>query len=375
MSETEQPSEQAGLNKTWLAAAVMAVGGVLTGLVAVFWGLARLVELSRADEFSLAGLLAALALMFVGVSVGLLLWGVAELLRKLDAVIGGLPMRASADGPPGEAYRPIRYPEPPNAGMNEVKASLAELIALTREVRDIGLLSEGERSRRVQVQGRALVAELQEEIPALLKEHQWFEARRRVQQGRERFPSFAEWDVLDGQIEQMRATVEARDVAAAARQVDDLTSLGALDRAMTVVRDLLDRHPSSSQAQELARRVTIQREKRHAEARARLMAQAQEAVHRRDWNLALRTANELIRRFPRSAEAEALRQQLPMLTENAEIQTRQQMEAEFRQLVQARRLDEALRLAHELIERYPSSPQAEALRGQLPKLEERLAAR
>ncbi|NLG41995.1 MAG: hypothetical protein GX547_02015, partial [Phycisphaerae bacterium] len=97
------------------------------------------------------------------------------------------------------------------------------------------------------------------------------------------------------------------------------------------------------------------------------------AVNQREWNKALVLANDLLHRYPRSPEADALRQQLATLTENAEIQTRQQMESEFREQMKQRQFASALRLANELMERYPKSPQADVLRSQLPRLE-KLAA-
>ena len=104
------------------------------------------------------------------------------------------------------------------------------------------------------------------------------------------------------------------------------------------------------------------------------MAQAQEAANRREWKTALSLALTVIQRFPKSPEAQALRMQLPTLRENAEIQARQRMEAEIRDLIKARRFDEALRITDELIQQYPNSPQAAVLREQLPRLEEKAAA-
>ena len=82
-------------------------------------------------------------------------------------------------------------------------------------------------------------------------------------------------------------------------------------------------------------------------------------------------ANDLLHRYPRAGGrrgASNLRR-----SENAEIQTRQQMESEFREQMKQRQFASALRLANELMERYPKSPQADVLRSQLPRLE-KLAA-
>jgi replicative superfamily II helicase len=119
--------------------------------------------------------------------------------------------------------------------------------------------------------------------------------------------------------------------------------------------------------------VRIERDRAEAEQRARLMAQAQDASHRRDWDAALNLANLIIERYPHSLEAEGLRQQLPTLRENAEILARQKLEARYIDLVKAHRYAEALQIAREVASAYPYSVQAERLREQIPQLETKLA--
>ena len=375
MTDNDEAVEQVTLNRTRLVAAILSVAGVLLALVTVGWALARVAQVGRAEGVSAMSFWEAIALSFGGVALGLLLWGIAEALRKLDNLCVLVEARREETVSPidGAAVAPGASDQTA-AAMAKLSKTIEELVAVTREVRDVSLLSESERAARVRVQGEALVRQLETAIPSLLQEHRWVEARRRVQQARERFPTIDRWDALEAQIEELRSRAEAHDVESTARQVDDLAALGAWGRAMGVLRELLERHPDSAAAKELAQRVRIRRDKADAEQRARLMAQAQEAVSRREWNRALGLANDVIRRFPRSSEADALRQQLPTLLENAEIHTRQQMEAEFRELMKGHRYEAALRLAHELVDRYPNSPQAEVLREQLPRLEERVAA-
>jgi hypothetical protein len=190
-----------------------------------------------------------------------------------------------------------------------------------------------------------------------------------VQIARARFPATPGWELLQQQIDTMRASVETRDVDTAVRQVSDLVALGAWERATEVVQDLLHRHPTAARAQELSRKLAAERERAESDQRAKLLAQAQEATNVRDWHAALATAGTLIQKYPRSPEAEALRQQLPVLRENAEIQTRQRMETEIRELVKQQRFDAAIRVGREVLQRFPNSPQAHALREQLPRLE------
>jgi outer membrane protein assembly factor BamD (BamD/ComL family) len=103
------------------------------------------------------------------------------------------------------------------------------------------------------------------------------------------------------------------------------------------------------------------------------MSRAQDATTRREWREALQAVETVIARFPDSAEAHDLRLQLPTLRANVEIQARHEMETTIRDLIRDQRFSEALRIARELIARYPDSPQAAVLREQLHRLEQRAA--
>ncbi len=369
MADFNEFEERGPLSRSRRVEAWLEYGGWVIIGVALGWGIYSIVQISRAEETSVEALLATLAIMFGGIVAGVLLWGVAEVVRRLLALQQTTEQAAAQ-----------REWSPGRSGAAAADSSLGdsdkldELVVLTREVRDISLLSEEQRALRLQAQGKAVLNLLQREVPVLLREHNWIEARNRVEEARERFPSFSEWDALEKQIEQMRAQVEAHDIEAAQRQIEDLTSLGAWDRVGEVVHELLERHPDSVKANEMAQRLRAQRNKAEAEQRARLMAQAQEATNARDWKAAQAAAMSLIQRFPKSPEAQALRLQLPTLQENAEIQIRQCMEAEIRALIKEHRFDEALRVTHELLQQYPDSPQATVLREQLPRLEERATA-
>jgi Flp pilus assembly protein TadD len=62
--------------------------------------------------------------------------------------------------------------------------------------------------------------------------------------------------------------------------------------------------------------------------------------------------------------------QIPTLETNWEIEKRQRLEAQIMDLAKRGRYMEAVELARKVIERYPDSPQAEALRLRLDRLVE-----
>ena len=154
------------------------------------------------------------------------------------------------------------------------------------------------------------------------------------------------------------------------RQVEDLMSISAWPRARQIVQQLIERHPDSEEARKLLMRV----EKEHAtfqeEQRRRMHTEVQRFVSQKRWEEANVAAKTFVERFPGCAESEALLMQIPTLQNNAEIEVRQELETKIMDYARHGRYIEAVDLARRLIERYPGSPQAEALRNQLPRLEE-----
>ncbi len=340
--------------------------GILLAIVVAVWTVDRLAQLSRSPNTLSSDFLLTLLVLFGGWAGSLWVIGMAELLRGLDRVV---QLREAGEASPLMSM-------PPGAALASSPVSNHEELAnLLRDLRDISLLGPEERTQRLRAQGAELLRNLQQEVPELLREHNWIEARQRVLAARTRFPMIPQWDVLAAQIEQIRAQVEAQDIESAGRQIDDLLALGAWERANDVVREMQSRHPDAAGAAELARRVRQHRDRAEAEQRTRLMAQAQEAAHLRDWVAALNATNSFIQRFSDSPEANRLKLDLPMLRANAEVQTRQRLEAQFRDLVKEKRFRDALSVARSLVAQYPNSPQAEVLREQIPKLEQRAGIR
>lgn len=352
-----------------LTASLIEISGVFLTMVALIWAGLSSYRMGQLGAVDVDRVLAVLALLAAAVSACMLLWGQAALLRSVSEG----PARSDASpAASGEPARALRAPSAAPAPAADPARLDAILLAL-RELRDVTLLTDEQRAARVDAAGRTLAGELEGVVPALLREHRWREARQRVQEARTRFPGFPQFERLERQIEAARAQVEEHDVAQVERQINDLSALGALDRAADLVRELLERHPDSQRARALAATVRQKYDASQSETRSRLMAQAQDATRARDWQTAMQVAQTIVQNFPRSSEAEALRLQMPTLQANFEIQTRQRMEQQIRECVRERRFDEALGVASQLIDRYPSSPQAEALRAQLPKLQQMAA--
>jgi outer membrane protein assembly factor BamD (BamD/ComL family) len=354
-----------GLNKSRFVAAAMTVGGFLFGLAATVWMLGRFVELSGTEDPAptAAQFVGAVALFLGAWGVAALLWGGAQMLRRIEDLLESQRGSTAVHGSPRAAF---------DADVIEKQTRrLEELAIFMRDMRDIALLSDDERKVRAAAESAALTRQLEKDVPILLREHKWHEAQRRVQFAKARFPSVPAWDELANQVEQAREKFEAHDIENAQREIEDLSALSAWDRALTVVRELQHRHPDSPRVAELVQRVEVNLNRAANEERTKLMAKAQDATNSRNWRGALEIVETVLQKYPKSPEARDLRHQLPTLRANAEIQHRQQLEHDIRDLIKQQRFTEALRTARELIGRYPDSPQANVLRPQLPKLEQK----
>lgn len=355
-TEVDRPQE---LHRGRFLAVLIEAGAVMLAVATVAWAGARLWVLLE-QPFAVDDVLRLAGLVIAGLAAALGLAGLGELVRTA----GQPPAAATIDGRYGREGGPSDA-----ARLNDAMRELGDLL---REVRDISLLNEPQRQARLDYQCAQWIGRLEEQVPDLLRQHDWVKARALVQEARLRFPHVKNWLTLEDQVEQARAAVEARDVESAHRQVDEFIKLGAWDRVADVVQELVARHPSSVRAIELQRRIAREQDKIDTDQRARLMAQAQAAANNKEWPTALGLAQQLIARYPRSTEADALRAQMATLRENAEIYQRQQMELSIREHIRRHDYQSALRMAQDLIERYPNSPQANALRGQVGKLLERV---
>jgi hypothetical protein len=369
MEKTMSDGVQSGLNRSRLVAALLALSGAILAVMCIIWAVDRYSQMSRSVDMS--GFLTTTMLLITGIVAAVLLWGLGELLRKVDDLVE--IAWSSQIQHEIHHYREragITVAGVDMSGSPEDSSALEELLRLTRDLRDISLLSEEERAIRYQQQSKQLVQNLEKDVPRLLQEHNWIDAKRRISLARMQFPRVANWDVLERQIEEYRSKVEKHDIETVTRQTADLRLIGAWDRAEDAARELLERHPDSPTAYDVLRGLRFEREQAEAE---RVFAAAQDATHRHEWTEALSHVEQYLKDFPNGPRADDLRAQVPTLKTNQEIQIRHRMEGQFRELLAQHRFDEALSIGRLFLERYPHSPQAAALREQLPKLEQRLA--
>ena len=347
----------------------------IVDLVATPVGIVILLTFRVAEEEPLSGaFVASLIVLFIsGVTVGGLLLGVGALMSYGHALVrqGGRIVRARA-----EVDQPVTYTTrtgaltdgklPDQEGVVSLRPSdegNARVLSLLGEIRDLTLVSPEERkpvSERVRAHRERRAAEM---IVEAINVRQLGRARLLLSEASAAYGSSPTLERLAEKIQEADVRNESLDYARTRRLVEEVIGEGNWALAEEYAHGVYCDHSDSARCRKLwddARR-------------ARLHAHVQESANHHHWNEALAAAEEFLERFPESVEAEALSEQIATLRANAEIQQRKHYEDRFKELISGKQYEEALRIARHVIEHFPGSPQATALRAQVPVLQKRLA--
>ncbi len=246
----------------------------------------------------------------------------------------------------------------------------AELRAILLDIRETLLLPEADRNWRFQ----KLVEREFDRRLALAEQfivtRDFHRARAELLTLVERFGRTDRVGAMEDRLERAAEAARANDIAQISQHVQDLMGLARWDDAERAARELADKYPVASEPANLLIRVQRERtlfEQRH---RQRLHDEIQQFVHQRRWREAAEAARRFIENFPKGVDTDALRTQLETLEANADIQARQELERQLKEHVRNHQYWDAVDLARRIIADHPLSPQANALRNQIGRLEE-----
>jgi len=277
---------------------------------------------------------------------------------------------ADADHPTSTSLTTAREDEEREEPQADRPGRQDMVLEILMDIRDNSLLSvEERREKQIRVADEDF-HEAGAEIRPLIEDGEFAKARQITEAILRKYPRDDRASELTAQVERAREQQESNDVVSCERQVDDLISISAWGRARELAQQLQLGHPDSVEARQLLLRIERHHRLFEEEQRRRMNAEVQRLVTRRRWEEALAAARTFIERFPGCEESEAVRMQVPTLEANAEIEERQRLEARIMEYVRHGRYIEAVSLARQVIEQFPDSPQAEALRAQLERLEE-----
>ena len=337
---------------------------IAVGLVTLVGLVAAVVLFSRQPEAS-GGLriLAVTSVLSAGLAaIGLILAAISVIrrLNRLSEQTAALEQHTAI-----QAQRLAAPPSPgPKTDSDEVRTLLAR-------IEETLLLSEDHRRRRF---AALMDAELKACLAAaekLANANDFHRARERLQIVTDRFGTHPRVEAMKAQIEKQSQAAQEMDLNHARDRLKDLIATNQWDQAELLARELSERYPNSTEPMALFQYVCRERQVFEQGHRGRMHEEIQQFVTQRRWQEAAQAARQFIATFPAGPDTEALRTQLDTLEANAEIQTRQQLESQLNEHVRRQEFWDALALARRIIADYPFSPQANALRNLLPRLEEK----
>lgn len=246
-----------------------------------------------------------------------------------------------------------------------------EVVALLREINENTLLGDAEKARKRGRLSDERRERLKKEARQLIEATKWPAARTRIDELRAEYPDSNDVRKLRDELETAIKEHRDVDIVTTSEQIRSYMSLGLWEKARQTAKQLADKYPDNPEAQKMGNVVVMEEDASQKEDRLRLYREIEHLVARKHYRDAKRTASVLLERYPESPESAMLKGQMAELLRNADIETRREMEAQIIEFTKQNRHKEAYEVAQTLMEQFPESPQAVALRDQIDKLREK----
>jgi hypothetical protein len=246
----------------------------------------------------------------------------------------------------------------------------AEIRTLLEKIHEVLLLPEKERNARFRLLMDKEFARRLATVEHFITTNEFHQAREELGVLAERFGEDPRIREAAGKLEKVAEASKANDVSRVTRFIKESVAQGRWDESERVLMELGQKYPGATEPGALLERLRQERRKFELQNRQRMHDEIQQFVNERRWQEALAGTRKFVEAFPAGPDTDALRAQLPTLEANAEIQARQTLERYIKQYIQKQQYWDALALARRILADYPLSPQANALRGQIAKLEE-----
>jgi outer membrane protein assembly factor BamD (BamD/ComL family) len=248
--------------------------------------------------------------------------------------------------------------------------SMHQVILLLQEIRELAMLSDAQRQQRTtdaqQHRRNALLAEIQR----LSDAKDWVAAENVLTMLDKEFPNDSALAEVNSRLAAGKREAERNAFGQLRERVEDLMAVWAWDQAYSETAHFVEMFPDHDEGQELLTRVMRARDD-YIESTANVLYEEIKAdIDRRLWRRAMINAVKLLECAPGHRRSVAIRSQIKTIRENAEIEERQEQERRIQELIRGKNFPDAIELAEDLLRRFPNSPQAESLQQLLPKMRE-----
>jgi len=258
--------------------------------------------------------------------------------------------------------------------ITEPAASSINIVGATRhpgaidELRDLMLMNDEQRKnfaeRHWQHRKRAHLDAIEREVLV----GDWSSAFARLDELSIVIPGDSQVHELRERVESEQAARLEEDVRATRARLRPLMTAGMWPQAETLADSLRGKYPGRPEADGVIEDVRRERDAWERANSDRLFRDISAANQRRQWRGAVLAIDEFIRRYPLDPRSDALRLDLPTLQENAATHERKEAEEKIKDLVKQQRVAEAISLGESIVQKYPQSPTAAELNKLLPRL-------
>ncbi len=300
---------------------------------------------------------------------GSLLWALAWLLRQqyetslyLKRVMTLL----------GERSQPAAD-QPLTAGSGvraESGNEMALILAQLRELNATMLLSDEQlRTKRVRRQ-QLLAGQLGADALAAISQGNLQQAQEILERLGNEVPGDLEADKLREALVRAKSSADAEELLESIRRCEDFIAVGDYKKATVAAEEVLAKYPSAPEAIALFDRVGRESETFASQQRRVYYEEVQKFSDSRQWRRALDAADRLIEDYPDSPEANAIGGQMSTLRSNAQLEEVRRLRDDISKLIERKRYSEAVKIAEDIIVRFPGTQAAIQLSEQIIKLRE-----
>jgi outer membrane protein assembly factor BamD (BamD/ComL family) len=248
---------------------------------------------------------------------------------------------------------------------------LERIFKLLEEMKELTMLDDSQRQgRRQQAMARRKSSRL-EEVAKMIHRREWAEADALLHLLESLHPDDPEVAARRSELADARIVIQTSEWETLATQVQDLLAVNNYEEATAVATQFLERYPDHTDGVQLLDRVKQDHAVYVERTVARMYDEIKAAVEAHQWRNALAAIQQFLTQFPDHVRAHKLRPQVRVIQKNAEIEERHELEDRIRERINSRKYTEAADLSEDLLNRFPESAQAAYLADLLPKLRER----
>ena len=275
------------------------------------------------------------------------------------APIQRVPANAQPPGPDGLTASPSESPD-----------ASGQILELLTQLRDAALLTETQRQQWATGLREKRKATLAAEVQAAIQSEQWNAARHLIEKIRENLPGDPLGQTLTDDLIHKHNEKVQQELQVAREKLQHYMAINAWDQVQHITDTLEGRYPNEPDIQELLNQIRHEYHAWQRDALAMLLGDYKDSVDHRQWVRAGSLAQQILERYPEEKLAEKIRADLTTLRQNAEIQTRHELETQYADLIKRQRHEEAVAIARRVLDVYPESATAREMQKHLPKLME-----